>query len=204
MKRNNSRVNRGTTRKRARKKAVRRIKLISLLIIFLLGIFLLTQAPLAQKLYYPYPYRPIIEKYSTMYGVDPLLVISVIRAESKFLPTSESHKGAQGLMQLMPETAQWIAESIGDKDFKQSDLAEPAKNIQYGVWYIANLQKEFDDMTLVLAAYNGGRGHVKKWIQTEQLNLADLRAEDIPFKETREYVDRVKGYYSKYIAVYAE
>lgn len=171
-------------------------------ILVLLTISYFVQTPYVQKIYYPYPYRPIIEKYASQYGVDPLLVVAVIRAESKFLPQSQSHKGAQGLMQLMPETAQWIAESIGDKNFTQSDLKEPEKNIQYGTWYLASLQKEFKNVTLVLAAYNGGRGHVKEWIRTEQLDLTNLRQEDIPFRETREYVGRVLQYYTKYITLY--
>jgi soluble lytic murein transglycosylase len=132
-----------------------------------------------------------------------LLVVAVIRAESKFLPQSQSHKGAQGLMQLMPETAQWIADSIGDKNFSLSDLKEPEKNIQYGTWYLSSLQKEFNNNnTLVLAAYNGGRGHVKEWIRTEQLDLMNLRRDDIPFRETREYVHRVLQYHAKYITLY--
>lgn len=170
--------------------------------ILLVTVYSLLQTPTAQKIVYPYPYRPIIEKYSAQYDVDPLLVISVIRAESKFLPQSESHKGAQGLMQLMPGTAKWIAESLGDKDFKESDILEPEKNIQYGTWYLASLHKEFGSITLVLAAYNGGRGHVNEWIRTEQLDLTNLRVEDIPFGETKEYVQRVLKYYTKYITLY--
>lgn len=182
---------------------VRRVKR-SLIIFFiwLFAIFSLAQIPTAQKIFYPYPYRPIIEKYSSEYGVDPLLVIAVIRAESKFLPQSQSHKGAQGLMQLMPETAKWIAENLGDKNFSQSDLKETEKNIQYGTWYLASLQKEFKNITLVLAAYNGGRGNVNEWIRTQQLDLTNLREEDIPFRETREYVQRVLQYYTKYITLY--
>jgi soluble lytic murein transglycosylase len=176
-------------------------KLIILFVVIFL-IYSLVQFPMTQKILYPYPYRTIVEKYASQYGVDPLLVISVIRAESKFLPQSQSHKGAQGLMQLMPDTATWISESIGDKNFSQSDLKEPEKNIQYGTWYLASLQKEFKNITLVLAAYNGGRGHVNEWIRTQQLDLNNLRKEDIPFQETREYVERVNQYYSKYRALY--
>jgi soluble lytic murein transglycosylase len=177
-------------------------KNLLILFILLFAISFLLQAPIVQKIFYPYPYREIIEKYSAEYGVDPLLVIAVIRAESKFLPQSKSHKGAQGLMQLMPNTAKFIAESIGDKEFKETDLVEPEKNIQYGTWYLASLQKEFKSITLVLAAYNGGRGHVNEWIKTAQLDLTNLRVDDIPFEETREYVQRVLQYYTKYINLY--
>ncbi len=156
-----------------------------------------------QKIFYPYPYRATVEKYSRQYGVDPLLVAAVIREESRFLPKSESHKGARGLMQLMPATARWIAQSLGDKNYKDEDLVVPDKNIQYGTWYLANLQKEFNnDLTLALAAYNGGSGHVKEWIEQRQLELENIRQEDIPFQETREYVGRVLKSYAKYIKLY--
>jgi len=158
--------------------------------------------PSVQKIYYPYPYRPVVEKFAMQYGVDPYLVIAVIRAESNFMPQSESHKGALGLMQLMPNTAEGIAQSIGDKSFTQEDLKDPEKNIQYGTWYLANLQKEFKNTTLTIAAYNGGRGHVQEWIKSQQLDPNNLRVEDIPFQETRQYVQRVWQFYAEYRALY--
>jgi len=156
-----------------------------------------------QKIIYPYPHRIIIEKYAAQYGVDPLFVLAVIREESKFLPQSESNKGAKGLMQLMPSTAQSIAESIGDKAYTDEDLLNPEKNIQYGTWYLASLQKLFaNNQTLVIAAYNGGRGHVKEWINTGQIDPDNIRQQDIPFKETRDYVGRVLNSYQKYLKLY--
>lgn len=158
--------------------------------------------PSAQKILYPYPYRPTVEKYAQKYGVDPYLVIAVIRAESNFMPQSESHKGALGLMQLMPDTASDIAKKMDDKNYTLEELKDPEKNIQYGTWYLANLQKEFNNIPLTVAAYNGGRGHVKEWISSQQLDPHDLRFEDIPFQETREYVQRVLHFYAKYKELY--
>jgi len=156
-----------------------------------------------QKIIYPYPHRTVVEKYATQYGVDPLFVLAVIREESKFLPRSESHKGAKGLMQLMPSTAQSIAESIGDKAYSEEYLLDPEKNIQYGTWYLASLQKLFsNNRPLVIAAYNGGRGRVQEWIKSGQIDPENIRLEDIPFNETRGYVDRVLKSYQKYIKLY--
>jgi len=182
-----------------RKKKGARLLLVLLLILSF--IFIFPAAPI-KKVLYPYPYRTIIEEYAEEYNVDPLLVISVIRAESKFRPNSESPKGALGLMQLMPETAKWIADTIGDGSYELSKLKDPARNIQYGTWYIASLEKEFRDITLVLAAYNGGRGHVNEWIRTEQLNLEEIKTQDIPFRETREYVEKVLANYEVYKELY--
>lgn len=188
-------------RKKRSKRGKLKNKLIALIII-IIGIGLLFQMPSPQKLLYPYPYRPTVEKYAQEYGVDPYLVIAVIRAESNFMPQSESHKGALGLMQLMPITASDIAQKMKDESFTLEKLKDPEKNIQYGTWYLANLQKEFNNTTLTVAAYNGGRGHVKEWITSQQLDPHNLRVEDIPFQETREYVQRVLHYYAKYKELY--
>lgn len=156
-----------------------------------------------QKIIYPYPHRAIVEKYAAQYGVDPLFVLAVMREESKFLPQSESHKGAKGLMQLMPSTAKSVAESIGDKNYQDEDLLIPEKNIQYGTWYLASLQKMFaNNLALVIAAYNGGSGHVQEWIKSGQIDPENIRLQDIPFKETRDYVARVIASYQKYIKLY--
>ncbi|WP_206811471.1 lytic transglycosylase domain-containing protein [Paradesulfitobacterium ferrireducens] len=181
---------------------IKRIFVLSMLIIlFLWGT---GQIETIQKIFYPYPYRATVEKFSAQYGVDPLLVAAVIREESKFLPKSESHKGAKGLMQLMPNTARWISESMGDVNYRDEDLVLPEKNIQYGTWYLANLKKEFNnDLILALAAYNGGSGHVKEWLGQKLLDPKNIRQEDIPFQETREYVGRVLKSYARYIKLYS-
>lgn len=177
-------------------------KVLALLLILVSLIWGAQLGP-AQKLFYPYPHRSVVEKYAALYQVDPLLVVAVMREESKFLPQSESRKGAKGLMQIMPDTAQWIAGNLGDAGFQPNDLLKPDKNIQYGTWYLANLKKEFAGNTvLVIAAYNGGRGHVKEWINTDQIDPGNVQEKDIPFLETRQYVDRVLKSYQKYIMLY--
>ncbi|MCO1603581.1 lytic transglycosylase domain-containing protein [Desulfosporosinus nitroreducens] len=174
-----------------------------IIVLSILVVYSVLQISDLQKIIYPYPHRTVVEKYAAQYGVDPLFVLAVIREESKFLPQSESHKGAKGLMQLMPSTAQSIAESIGDKAYSEEYLLDPEKNIQYGTWYLASLQKLFsNNRPLVIAAYNGGRGRVQEWIKSGQIDPENIRLEDIPFKETRDYVDRVLKSYQKYIKLY--
>lgn len=190
----------------AKKNSRRWMNGLKLSLFFALCIFLgysILQISDLQKIIYPYPHRAIVEKYAAQYGVDPLFVLAVIREESKFLPQSESHKGAKGLMQLMPSTAQSIAKSIGDKSYSDEVLLDPEKNIQYGTWYLASLQKLFsNNQTLVIAAYNGGSGHVQEWIKSGLIDPANIREGDIPFKETRDYVERVLNSYQKYIKLY--
>jgi soluble lytic murein transglycosylase len=178
-------------------------ELLIFFVIAILAVFSILNIPILEKVIYPYPNQAIIENYATQYGVDPLFVVSVIREESKFLSKSESHKGAKGLMQLMPSTAQSIAESLGDKTYSEEDLLNPEKNIQYGTWYLASLQRVFaNNTTLVTAAYNGGRGHVQEWIDNGQIDPNNIRLQDIPFKETRDYVGRVLKSYEKYTKLY--
>ncbi|AFM42179.1 soluble lytic murein transglycosylase-like protein [Desulfosporosinus acidiphilus SJ4] len=178
-------------------------KLLLVLIVVILIGFVLLNIPTFEKIIYPYPHQKIVEKYAAQYGVDPLLVVAIIREESKFFPQSQSHKGAVGLMQLMPSTAQAIAESLGDKSYSNEDLINPETNIQFGTWYLGSLEKVFsNNLILVIAAYNGGRGHVQEWIKSGQINPNNVRQEDIPFTETRDYVGRVLKSYQKYIKLY--
>ncbi len=186
-----------------KKKHLEKIILLTMAGLFI--IWVIGQSTLVQRFFYPFPQRTIVEKYASQYGVDPLLIVSVMREESKFLPQSESHKGALGLMQLMPDTARWIAQSIGDKNFRDDEMLEPDKNIQYGTWYLASLVKQFHgNITLALAAYNGGRTHVNQWLANNTLDVDHLKVQDIPFPETRDYVQRVLKSYQTYIKLYTD
>jgi soluble lytic murein transglycosylase len=191
------------------KKRKKRFRIIKKILIFFILVILVIisiwNIPILEKIIYPYPHKTIIEKYAVQYGVDPLLVIAVIREESKYSSKSVSPKGAKGLMQLMPNTAKSIAESLGDRTYREENLLNPEINIQYGTWYLASLQKVFDNNTiLVIAAYNGGRGHVQEWINNGRIDSNNIRFQDIPFKETRDYVGRVLKSYEKYINFYRE
>jgi soluble lytic murein transglycosylase len=180
----------------------KRLRLLALiLIVFLICSY---KFQIIDKIFYPYPHRETIEKYALAYKVDPLFVTAVIREESHFMPYSSSHKGAVGLMQLMPETAKEISAWLGD-NYGSVDLTTPEDNIRYGTWYLASLSKQYaGNRILVLAAYNAGSGRVNKWLATSSRNLNSYQIDDIPFKETREYVQKVLGSYEKYVKLYPE
>lgn len=145
-----------------------------------------------QKVLYPFPYQDIVYHNSLKYEINPYLVAGIIRNESKFNSQARSPKGATGLMQLMPETAHWVATQTKQADFSERDLEIPEVNIRLGTWYLAELKNEFEDNeVLTLAAYNGGRGNVKKWMAQFGWTYAFQEIEQIPFKETREYVQKV-------------
>jgi soluble lytic murein transglycosylase len=180
-----------------------KILVIGLIFIFA-GAYAGFQSDWFQKKYlYPYPYRDLVYYYALERELDPLLVASVIRTESKFIPQARSPKGAVGLMQLMPETAQWIASQIEYPDFKLSDLEDPEVNIRFGTWYLQSLKKEFKgNEILMLAAYNGGRGNVKQWMQRYGWGMDFRDIDQIPFRETKEYVGKVLHSKQRYQDLY--
>jgi soluble lytic murein transglycosylase len=131
------------------------------------------------------------------------LLVAVIKTESNFKPQALSAKGARGLMQIMPETGRWVALQIGQIEFKVEQLDEPEVNICLGSWYLAELKREFYGNTiLALAAYNGGRENVSRWLQQKQWvgELTDL--DSLPFPETRQFIRKVLWNHKVYQYLY--
>ena len=169
---------------------MKKIKL-ALLILFLLGTVFAVHS---FNYYFPLRHIELINHYADKHGVDPVLVASLINVESRFDAQAVSHAGASGLMQLMPGTANWIADAIGMTDFDfDTQVFDPAVNINMGTWYIARLINNHYDVTAALAAYNAGSGNVANWLQNPQLSTDGLTLEHIPFPETRRYVAVVTG-----------
>lgn len=152
----------------------------------------------------PYPYYLTIEREAARRRVDEYLVAAIINNESKFRQGVSSHRGAVGLMQLMPETAQWIADKLEDKNYREERLAEPDLNIRYGTWYIAYLLELFEgNETLALAAYNAGTAVVHEWMEDNGWPDHFAEIEKIPYDETRHYVKRVLADRERYKRLYA-
>lgn len=176
----------------------------ALIFIICAGVFAFVNFPATQKtVLYPFPYRAEIEKHSSNYQVDKFLAVSVMKVESNFNENAHSGSGAVGLMQLMPETAAWIAYCLNDAPPSIDEIQNCEKNIQYGIWYLAELNEEFfGNEILTLAAYNAGRGNVQHWIEENgwSKNFSDV--DSIPYDETRSYVRRVLQCREKYSALY--
>ena len=135
-----------------------------------------------QRVRYPLRYEAIVRTHARNYELPPALVAAVIYAESKFDASARSDAGAVGLMQLLPDTAQGIAERTGGNGFVQSDLLDPEINVRYGAWYLRNLLNRYGDERTALAAYHAGPGNVDSWRK---------QGVGIQFPETRTYVKRV-------------
>jgi soluble lytic murein transglycosylase len=151
----------------------------------------------------PLSYPSIIRQQAAGKHLDPALVAAVIYAETKFDPRP-SPAGAQGLMQIMPATAEFLAHRSGATAFTLSDLGTPQVNIAYGSYYLRYLLDEYGGNEIAaLAAYNGGETNVSRWIAQERSEGRPLTISEIPFPETRAYVARVLQARQDYRNTYA-
>ncbi|WP_330400275.1 lytic transglycosylase domain-containing protein [Tepidibacter mesophilus] len=151
------------------------------------------------KIVYPMHYQDYVIKYSNEYDIDPYLVYSIIKAESKFFPYAESNREAKGLMQISDITKNWAQDEL---QMGYINIFNPETNIKIGCWYISKLFKQFDDTDLVIAAYNGGSGNVDKWLKDQRYSKNGINLQKIPFKETNDYVNKVNKFYKRYKDIY--
>ena len=150
----------------------------------------------------PLTHASIIREQASDKHLDPALIAAVIYAESKFEPRP-SPAGAQGLMQILPETAYYLAKLSGGRRFTAADLATPAVNVAYGSYYLRYLLDHYHgDEMLALAAYNGGLTNVDSWVARARESGESLTIDAIPFPETREYVRRVLNAQQEYRSTY--
>jgi len=145
----------------------------------------------------------IIREQASEKHLDPALIAAVIYAETKFDPRA-SPAGAQGLMQILPGTAYYLAHLSGGTSFTAGDLAKPDINVAYGSYYLRYLLDHYDgNEMLAVAAYNGGLTNVDEWVARARAEGTQLSPETIPFPETREYVQRVLSAQAAYRAKYS-
>ncbi len=151
---------------------------------------------------YPLEYRELIEKYSDEYDLDPYLVLAVIKVESSFRPDAVSPRDARGLMQITGKTGEWIAGKLKINNYSKDMLFEPEMNIRIGCWYLSTLYYEFGDLELMLVAYNAGSGNVSQWLKNNKYSQNGKSLDKIPFKETEQYLIKVKKSQATYKKLY--
>ena len=174
---------------------------------------------------YPLQYETYVEKYSEENNLDKYLVYAVIKVESNFKPEATSSAGAIGLMQLMEETAverlnvisynenssnennllnaASINEETDSSEPDNNDLYDPETNIKIGTSYLAYLIELYDgNIVLALTAYNAGLGNVEKWIKDGIIKADGSDIENIPYKETENYVRKILSSYQMYLKIY--
>lgn len=163
---------------RAERAGVTRVAAVFLLAAIAVGAYAYAAEPTWYlRMRYPLRYEQIIRGHAENYRLEPTLLAAVIYQESKFDPDARSASGAIGLMQLLPETGQGIADRTGGESWQPDDLLDPELNVRYGSWYLRHLLDKYEgNVETALAAYNGGQGNVDRGVL---------------YPETREYVARV-------------
>jgi soluble lytic murein transglycosylase len=140
---------------------------------------------------YPVPFRDVFREYASTHGLDEAWVLGLVRQESRFIAQARSSAGAQGLMQLMPRTAQYVARKIGLRGCCRKDEVTDVKtNVSLGTGYLKMVLDQLGHPVLASAAYNAGPGRARRWRDARPLEGA-IYAESIPFNETRDYVKKV-------------
>ncbi len=148
---------------------------------------------------YKTEYSEYVYKYAQEYNVDPLMIFAIIKAESNFNPNVLSNRGAIGLMQLMDGTAEELCNKMGIYYTKQASLYDPELNVRIGTKYFSELINEYDgNNVLALTAYNAGKGNVNKWIEAGTIKEDGSDIENIPYKETNNYVRKILRDYEIY------
>jgi hypothetical protein len=148
----------------------------------------------------PRAYEPIVKEVARRHGLDPNLLLAVMRVESVYQRRIVSYAGAVGLMQIMPRTGRLIADARGMRDFTTADLLDAETNLDFAAWYLASLIERFDGrLPLAIASYNGGPHNVRRWMRDHYEDMSlDAFLEEIPFTQTHRYVRRVLTHYAAY------
>lgn len=147
--------------------------------------------------FYPMKYVSEIKTNADVYHVDAGLIASVINVESGYQANAKSSKGAIGLMQLMPTTAEWLCDLM-HISYEIESLETPEYNIKLGSYYLSYLQNQFGDIRNAICAYNAGPSSVRAWLKDKTYSSDGKTLSQIPFPETAQYVNKVYKNYHYY------
>lgn len=179
--------------------------LIFIIIILIVVVFLGVFKNKILKIIYPKTYQEIVSTYAEKYNVDENLVFAVIKAESNFDKDAISNRNAIGLMQIMEETAKEVANKyniqVNSKNAKE-EILEVQNNINIGTKYLEILLEKYNNKEVAVAAYNAGIGTVDNWIEKGIIKADGSDIENIPYKETNNYVRKILRNYKIYQEIY--
>lgn len=187
-------------------KGSRRALVIAILAVAAIGIGFLADFIITcfEKHAYPREYAEYVEAYAEQYGVPETLVFAIIRTESSFDSGAVSSAGAVGLMQILPDTFEWLTNEILFDHLESGMLYDPETNIKYGTYLLSRYYDRYGDWKLVFAAYNGGPGNLDKWLEDPEYADGEGGLKKIPFRETRNYIRKVTDAWDTYERLYGE
>ena len=180
---------------------------IILFLLFLVIAFLVIFKDKLLKIIYPKTYKEIVSIYDEKYNIEENLIFALIKAESNFDDKAVSHSSALGLMQLMEETAKEVAQKNSiefNNENAKEELFDVYKNIEIGTCYLSTLLQKYNNKEVALAAYNAGTGTVDEWINSGIIKNDGTDIENIPYKETNNYVRKILRDYKIYEELYRE
>jgi soluble lytic murein transglycosylase len=176
--------------------------LAAVALLVLVGVLVSRASHVVNEFALPLSDASVIREQAAAKHLDPALIAAVIYAETKFEPRTSS-AGAEGLMQIEPATAEFLAKLSGGYRFTTSDLGTPKVNVAYGSYYLRYLLEHYDgNEMLAVAAYNAGLANVDRWVAKARAEGGQLTVATIPFPETRAYVQRVLQAEKEYRATY--
>ena len=200
--------------RRTRKRNTKKGGKVKVVIISIVAIALAVTAVLAatnfykktennlEKSAYPLEYTDLVNKAAKDYNLQPALIYGVIHTESRFDPQAGSSVGALGLMQIMPETFDWLQEKRGEAGkYTTEDLYTPSVNIDYGSYLLRYFLDYYGNEKCAVAAYNAGF-EVSNWLEDPNCSPDGMTLDVIPYPETSEYVVKVENAKQKYIELY--
>ncbi len=156
------------------------------------------------KPFYPIQYEDVVNKASETYNVNKELIYAIIKCESNFDSDAHSHADAIGLMQITPDTFKWLQLHTHNKIDNTQLLKDPEINIMYGTLLISILMKKYGNEKVALGAYNAGETVVKRWLADKNISKDGKSLNEIPYKETANYVKRVNRVKRIYKKLYFE
>ena len=195
----NKQITKGDTNLKNKKLII--FVIIVLIIIVFLGIF----KNKILKIIYPKTYSEFVTIYAEKYNVEENLIYAVIKAESNFEKDAVSHRNALGLMQIMEDTAIDVAKKYNidiNQENAKEEIVNVENNINIGTKYLNVLMEKYKNKELAVAAYNAGIGTVDTWVEKGIVKQDGSDVENIPFKETNNYVRKILKNYEIYNKLY--
>lgn len=185
------------------KKGIRLIALLGTIILLVIIMILVTGHSHRHflKQAYPIAYQEYVSAAAEKYDVEPALIYAVIKTESDFNPIAQSRAGALGLMQIMPNTFDWL-KSKTDEEIDVSALEDPEINIRYGTFLLSILLERYQIEGVAICAYNAGIGTVDRWLSDSELSEDQQSLLRVPYPETDQYLERVLESRGMYRSLY--